>query len=289
MPGAKWSYCVSDRPGNGIIVNYAYIRDTVIDLINWQIIEKIEKSNKSIPVLITRWSNDSVYHIVNDKKYLLFSYNVKKDDEYVIFRSGGSGIIGLPTDSACSSKMNLKVINKSEVVLNTFTLNSWDIQDLDFNVLYNYSEPMVYTLIERLGVINNFHFINPNEFNGTCSLISEIIEFKLIEYSDNNFYYKSTDECLGVGLSDDINEIPVIIYPNPTKGILQIDCPLSSQLINITIYSQLGQIILQKRVDQNSLNIDLMNFPDGLYFINIEHQKNELTYFKTFKIIKNEK
>ncbi len=75
------------------------------------------------------------------------------------------------------------------------------------------------------------------------------------------------------------NATPVKIYPNPVKGILHIDIePNNIQLICIT--DILGQIIFKPSSFSNE--IDTSDFPNGIYFLNIQISGQKRNY----KIIK---
>lgn len=72
------------------------------------------------------------------------------------------------------------------------------------------------------------------------------------------------------------------IYPNPTKGIIQIDNISNVSNYNVYIYNAVGETIYQ---GENSKYIDLSNLNNGFYFINIS-TKNNKNIFKKISIIK---
>jgi len=60
----------------------------------------------------------------------------------------------------------------------------------------------------------------------------------------------------------------VVVYPNPTKDILNIMTDLD---INAKLYDMTGKILKSNIIDKQ---INLSNLPSGVYFLNIEHEGN---------------
>ncbi|GAB1417863.1 hypothetical protein MASR2M12_06280 [Bacteroidales bacterium] len=85
-------------------------------------------------VLISRFSNDSIYRFVNNNEYLLFTYNLNVGDVLTTFRAAAWNNRG--QDSTCSSQLPLKVIEKSEVVLSNIVLQKFVLEDTLFRHLY---------------------------------------------------------------------------------------------------------------------------------------------------------
>jgi len=61
--------------------------------------------------------------------------------------------------------------------------------------------------------------------------------------------------------------------PNPTSGKIQITLPSQSELADIWIYDFLGKIILAQKTALSSIEIDLSDFPKGVYIILIQTGK----------------
>jgi len=72
-------------------------------------------------------------------------------------------------------------------------------------------------------------------------------------------------------------------YPNPTNDIFFVE-GFKSPLRSVTIYNSSGQeIYREKGLNENNFRFDLKNFPNGLYFIQLE-SNHELN---TIKILRN--
>jgi hypothetical protein len=74
------------------------------------------------------------------------------------------------------------------------------------------------------------------------------------------------------------NDAEVAIYPNPTKGLVQLrfnHLPLPGS--RITVYDLTGKIIYKSEAVNKTESLNMKENPKGLYFIKIE-QKNPKTY-----------
>ena len=72
----------------------------------------------------------------------------------------------------------------------------------------------------------------------------------------------------------------VIVYPNPSKGIFNLD--FKSQVKNITVVNTLGAIIYEENIENSIIDttksIDLSSYTDGVYFINVSDDKGSSSY-----------
>jgi len=93
----------------------------------------------------------------------------------------------------------------------------------------------------------------------------------------STFYYNLMCGS-NIGISENSNTLPIIIYPNPASTTINISFP-SNTNYQIQIINTFGEILLTM---QNQKSIDISQFPEGIYFIKIDQDNH--TYFK--KIIK---
>ncbi|MEA2043394.1 MAG: T9SS type A sorting domain-containing protein, partial [Bacteroidota bacterium] len=112
-----------------------------------------------------------------------------------------------------------------------------------------------------------------------------------LDYGEYNYYLVKLDPEGTVEINEKFQtEQNFICYPNPTTGIFTIknlkasERPLSVEITNIN-----GQIIKQYSINTIQLEVDLSNFPKGVYFIKIIYTKQSETINQIFtnKIIKN--
>ncbi len=103
---------------------------------------------------------------------------------------------------------------------------------------------------------------------------------------NNQIVWAREDGIWGISFSADANEIDgsqsISVYPNPTKNNLQID--VNSDLVGneYVITDNLGKIIQEGKLESKSSTIELKEFSDGIYFINIGDKEKQI-----FKIVKN--
>ncbi|WP_196889626.1 T9SS type A sorting domain-containing protein [Aureivirga sp. CE67] len=83
-----------------------------------------------------------------------------------------------------------------------------------------------------------------------------------------------------------VNEIAIdlelSVYPNPTKNYLVLESKDTDNL-NFQLIDVIGNVIENRKVNSESLNINLEKHPAAIYFLKIT-KNNQLV--KTFKIIK---
>ena len=92
--------------------------------------------------------------------------------------------------------------------------------------------------------------------------------------------------CIMDSLYTQINEnninIDIDIYPNPTIDKIYIKC-IQKENVEIQIYNSLGEIILQKEINNIMNSIDINLLPKGIYVVKLKYEN--LAFFK--KLIKN--
>ena len=63
----------------------------------------------------------------------------------------------------------------------------------------------------------------------------------------------------------------ILVYPNPTKDILNIDTRLD---VDVEVYDMLGQLVIS---EQKSKRIDFTSVPNGLYNMVILYKEIRIT------------
>jgi hypothetical protein len=90
----------------------------------------------------------------------------------------------------------------------------------------------------------------------------------------NSFGCSSTSNCVlidFVGINENKTEANVSIYPNPTKGKVNLTIP--TEQANVSVYNALGKVIANYNNVQNGASIDLSNNPNGVYLIHVATEK----------------
>ncbi len=86
------------------------------------------------------------------------------------------------------------------------------------------------------------------------------------------------------GLNEASSINPVIsVYPNPTEGVFNVDF---KNVTTIKVLSALGAVLYEEKIEQltsGTKSIDLSNFTNGIYFINVSNGTNSSNH----KIILN--
>lgn len=265
MPGATWKYCITSGGSPAGFNEMIVAGDTIIDGATYKIIEHIEEYENRR--LYTRYSNDTVYRNVNGQEYMYFTYNLEVGDVYTTFRS-------LPTnwsDSTCSSTMPLKVISSEMVELDGEMIQQWTLRDTLYDDLYgNDALRIDYTLVQRIGIINSYPFINPNA-GWNCFPVIDAPKHSLGTYEDNGFYHMF-EECEGTGIEDRLKANNRIrITPNPAHDYFEIEFLHGRDpgKYKVTVYDVTGQFKLRKIISDTEHQINITNLEPGYYLIRL--------------------
>jgi hypothetical protein len=91
-----------------------------------------------------------------------------------------------------------------------------------------------------------------------------------------------TSDCITIApfaLAEILNT-PVILYPNPNRGQFQIDLGKWYESVGVTIYSVSGQIISKEKYTSMSILEFNLNYPYGVYYVEIECSGKDITRHK---------
>lgn len=73
----------------------------------------------------------------------------------------------------------------------------------------------------------------------------------------------------------------LLVYPNPSSGILNIENRTTKSNLNVNIYSLQGQQVFNKQYKELILEqINLSNLADALYILSIEDESNKINTYK---------
>lgn len=131
----------------------------------------------------------------------------------------------------------------------------------------------------------NFVVYNGNSNNVNITGLTENTNyfFKIYEYNcevGNELYYTTGTPAEGNVTTEPLNiydnNSTVKFYPNPTTGIINITIPNFDKSTYVKIISISGKIILQKYITSINTSIDLSNYSNGIYFIEITDNKTNI-------------
>ncbi len=77
---------------------------------------------------------------------------------------------------------------------------------------------------------------------------------------------QSVDACAGISKNKNSNAI-ILIYPNPHNGVFTLELIQNAEII---IYSSLGQVVFQQKLNAGQTQVDLKEFANGIYVLKVK-------------------
>ncbi len=169
---------------------------------------------------------------------------------------------------------NFETIHSLTVISNFFDMDN----DGDIDILKNNSVSIYWIEnIDGLGTFSTQHIVDDNTsspFGSIATFINDDGLIDVVSYSldeDKIVWYENG--VLGI---EDQTENHFMLYPNPTKGKLNLNT--NQKIILIEVYNLVGQKILETKTE-----INLSNFESGIYFVKI---KDSNGFSEVHKVIK---
>jgi hypothetical protein len=280
-PGAIWTYCTGDPdlPITTILgkTTMAYTRDTVVEGLTYNVVEREYGSTDEYNRYLTRYSNDTVYRWINDAEYLYFHFNLNMGEVITTFRS-----IAGTSDTSCSSILPLEVIDSTTITISGEELTRWTLRDtLGFDPMGTGSPFFKeYTLIERIGIADYYRFYDPVE-GEDCNMIIWEGAVYLDGYNDDTFEEWEAD-CPVSGL-DEMSFEQFEIYPNPFSSFTTISYQLNLvNKVQINITDLHGKQIAQEDLGlqttgEHSYQLFTENWAEGVYLYTLKVGDDQLT------------
>lgn len=270
----EWNYGATNQSSCEKRI-YIIVGDTVLDSMNYQIIqEKLNRNTSTFQncsVLAPTYASDSIYlrnDTANKKVWIRFDGNNPDTLLYDFSLTVGDTLFSLARLPSPPSSIY-------GVVDSIDTVSYGGVKRLRF--LF---QPNSYTsqyIIEGIG--GTFSFLNPL-FDGYGYATSNLECFST---PSQNIYPDSATNCrLVTKLQPVRSEIAnIAIYPNPTKGVININSSLEVEIVQL--YNALGQQVQEIiPIKQDNIVIELEG-PSGVYFMCL-HLKDGKS--KSFKLIK---
>jgi hypothetical protein len=153
-------------------------------------------------------------------------------------------------------------------------------------VVDNYGKDI---FISFLNIPQWLHMDEPNHFSGIPdihNLNDTILRFVTLDvkecktYAEHEIIINIIPEQV---TSAEITDTPFArVYPNPTGGMLTLQFEATSAYI-VTITDVAGKILLRQSVNDQTVQVDISNYPAGLYLVTIDDGKRK----QTTRIVKN--
>ncbi|AIN74462.1 S8 family serine peptidase [Flavobacterium psychrophilum] len=125
------------------------------------------------------------------------------------------------------------------------------------------------------GAITSFWSAFPNKTNAQ---IVQLLKLSASRYAtsivtqNNDYGYgiPNFQAALTAALSiPEVSTVALNLYPNPATNEITISSPASNIGYSIKLYNNLGQLVLEKNIDNQSQRISLQTLNSGVYFYNI--------------------
>lgn len=84
------------------------------------------------------------------------------------------------------------------------------------------------------------------------------------ELGDGLEVVDSLNAQISVGITEKQSENPISVFPNPSAGIFQLNWK-EPQKANVRVFSSAGELILETGSTGNKLQLDLSDYPQGMY------------------------
>ena len=70
-----------------------------------------------------------------------------------------------------------------------------------------------------------------------------------------------------VSIDEKLTESNIVIYPNPSNNFIDIETTLIDY--SLSVFDIMGKLILKENVIQNKARINISNFSNGIYFLQL--------------------
>ena len=83
------------------------------------------------------------------------------------------------------------------------------------------------------------------------------------------------------GITTSVNElesgVDVSVYPNPSKGIVNVKVASNLDGLNVKVINAIGQTVIERKIDTENTELDLSDLFNGIYFLNFTNSTGTYT------------
>ncbi len=105
------------------------------------------------------------------------------------------------------------------------------------------------------------------EYAGTADFDPDAGVFNLTSSGLLDFFVHKMSQT-PTGIIEIPNQANIVLYPNPTNNFIDIETSLKHY--SISVFDNMGKLILKEQENQNKARIDVSGFSNGLYFIQLK-------------------
>lgn len=130
----------------------------------------------------------------------------------------------------------------------------------------NYNYPLSFDANHYLKTIGGIQVMNNGDL---CFAVNS-----RREYGHQNYFVVFNPDELGIESVERYNKETIIIYPNPTKDLINIVS--SDEVKEVTIYNSLSQRVYSRKLKGKDIEINVSNFSKGSYIVDIKTDKGNI-------------
>ena len=130
--------------------------------------------------------------------------------------------------------------------------------------------------------ITNRKFNTKKNPNLSCIIVDDTTS------SNNNWlnidstteFIATKQECSILNINEELLETSILVFPNPTNGIINILNNSETEIKHIIVKNLLGQTVHRNKYKKD---VDISKIPAGVYYINFENKEGKVYNYKIIK------
>lgn len=232
-----------------------------------------------VSVVINQVVSTNVYEAICDTPIIINGISFSEDSVFSVTYSTSDGCDSLVNYELIESNLGLYYVSLS---LPDFIIGCKGCDSV--NIIVD-PDTAIVIISDNHSILGKNIFVSGNPV--ICFLQMEIWN-SCGEYSSTTFDELAIDWfalCYNTSISSTyFKELGIQLHPNPSNGIFQLTSK-SGKVVKYKIYSLVGQQLVEDRSSNTEHTIDLTNYKNGLYLLEILDENNRTLGYQ--KIMKN--